>query len=113
LACTARTRLISQPHAQYSITTYQAAIIALFRVINRYVGNLPPMPGVSLDYPARVIRDTDTGTDILTMRWGMPPPPRTGGRPKAQAGHSNKDTTLDRLSCLADHAARSEPGAPS
>jgi hypothetical protein len=30
----------------YSITTNQAAIIALFRVINRYVGNLPPMPGV-------------------------------------------------------------------
>jgi hypothetical protein len=30
----------------YSITTDQAAIIALFRVMNRYVGNLPPMPGV-------------------------------------------------------------------
>jgi hypothetical protein len=30
----------------YSITTNQAAIIALFRVINRYVGNLPPMTGV-------------------------------------------------------------------
>jgi hypothetical protein len=30
----------------YSITTNQAAIIALFRVVNRYVGNLPPMPGV-------------------------------------------------------------------
>jgi hypothetical protein len=30
----------------YSITTNQAAIIALFRVINRYVGNLQPMPGV-------------------------------------------------------------------
>jgi hypothetical protein len=29
----------------YSITTNQAAIIALFRVINRYVGNLPSMPG--------------------------------------------------------------------
>jgi hypothetical protein len=28
----------------YSITTNQAAIIALFRVLNRYVGNLPPMP---------------------------------------------------------------------
>ena len=27
----------------YSITTNQAAIIALFRVMNRYVGNLPPM----------------------------------------------------------------------
>jgi hypothetical protein len=25
----------------------QAAIIALFRVVNRYVGNLPPMPGRS------------------------------------------------------------------
>jgi hypothetical protein len=30
----------------YSITTNQAAIIALFRVMNRYVCNLAPMPGV-------------------------------------------------------------------
>jgi putative SOS response-associated peptidase YedK len=30
----------------YSITTNQEAIRALFRVVNRYVGNLPPMPGV-------------------------------------------------------------------
>jgi hypothetical protein len=37
----------------------QAAIIALFRVINRYVGNLPPMPGALPDYPAPVIRNTD------------------------------------------------------
>jgi hypothetical protein len=28
----------------YSITTNQAAIAALFRVMNQYVGNLPPMP---------------------------------------------------------------------
>jgi hypothetical protein len=28
----------------HSITTNQAAIIALFRVINRHVGNLRPMP---------------------------------------------------------------------
>jgi hypothetical protein len=27
----------------FSITTNQAAIIALFRKMNRYVGNLPPM----------------------------------------------------------------------
>ena len=40
----------------YSITTNQAAIIALFRVINRYVGNLPPMPGVLLEYTAPVFR---------------------------------------------------------
>jgi hypothetical protein len=35
----------------YSITTNQAAIAALFRVVNRYVGNLPPMPGVFPDNP--------------------------------------------------------------
>jgi putative SOS response-associated peptidase YedK len=48
----------------YSITTNQAAIVALFRVVNRYVGNLPPMPGVFPDYPAPVIRNTDSGTQI-------------------------------------------------
>jgi putative SOS response-associated peptidase YedK len=61
----------------YSITTNQAAIIAMFRVINRYIGNLPPMPGVFPDYPAPVIRNTDTGR---AMRWGMPPP-KFGGPP--------------------------------
>jgi hypothetical protein len=40
----------------YSITTNQAAILALFRVINRYVGNLPPMTGMFLpNYPASVV----------------------------------------------------------
>jgi hypothetical protein len=39
------------------ILANQAAIIVLFRVINRYVGNLPPMPGVFPDYPAPVIRN--------------------------------------------------------
>jgi putative SOS response-associated peptidase YedK len=47
--------------------------MALFRVINRYVGNLPPMPRVFPDYPAPVIRDTNAGTEMVTMRWGMPP----------------------------------------
>jgi putative SOS response-associated peptidase YedK len=65
----------------YSITTNQAAILGLFRVINRYVGNLPPMPGVFPDYPAPVIRNTDNGTEMTLMRWGMPPPSRTGGPP--------------------------------
>ena len=65
----------------YSIPTNQAAIIALFRVVNRYVGNLAPMPGVFPDYPAPVIRNTDSGTEMTLMRWGMPPPPRTGGPP--------------------------------
>jgi putative SOS response-associated peptidase YedK len=65
----------------YSITTNQAAIIALFRVINRYVGNLPPMPGVYPDYPAPVVRNTEAGRELAVMRWGMPSPPRAGGAP--------------------------------
>jgi len=39
----------------YSITTNQEAILRLFRVVNRYVGNLAPMPGVFPDYPAPMI----------------------------------------------------------
>jgi putative SOS response-associated peptidase YedK len=71
----------------YSITTNQEAIIRLFRVINRYAGNLAPMPGVFPDYPAPVIRNTETGTEMALMRWGMPPPPRTGGPPITNPQH--------------------------
>jgi putative SOS response-associated peptidase YedK len=51
--------------------------------VNRYVGNLAPMPGVFPDYPAPVIRNAGTGdeAELVMMRWGMPPPPRTGGPP--------------------------------
>jgi putative SOS response-associated peptidase YedK len=65
----------------YSITTNQAAIAALFRVVNRYVGNLPPMPGVFPDYPAPVVRNAGTEREMILMRWGMPPPPKLGGPP--------------------------------
>src|ERR1700720_4733603 len=64
----------------YSITTNQAAIIALFRVMNRYVGNLPPMPGVFPDYPAPVVRNAAGERELIMIRWGMPPP-RAGGFP--------------------------------
>ncbi len=40
----------------YSITTNQAAISALFRVANRYLGNLAPMAGVFPDYKAPIVR---------------------------------------------------------
>jgi putative SOS response-associated peptidase YedK len=56
----------------YSITTNQAAIIALFRVVNRYVGNLAPMPGVFLDYKAPIVRAGADGRELATARWGMP-----------------------------------------
>ena len=65
----------------YSITTNQEAICALFRVVNCYVGNLAPMPGVFPDYPAPVIRNAGDERELTMMRWGMPPPPRTGGPP--------------------------------
>src|SRR6476659_9238007 len=65
----------------YSITTNQAAILALFRIVNRYVGNLAPMPGVFPDYPAPVVRNSGCELEMTTMRWGMPPPPRAGGYP--------------------------------
>jgi len=64
----------------YSITTNQAAILSLFRVVNRYVGNLVPMPGVFPDYPAPVIRDTDDGREMLLMRRGMPRCEQAGRR---------------------------------
>ena len=39
------------------------------------------MTGVFPDFPAPVIRNTDAGSEMNLMRWGMPPPPRTGGPP--------------------------------
>jgi putative SOS response-associated peptidase YedK len=56
----------------YSITTNQAAIIALFRVVNRYAGNLAPMPGVFPDYAAPIVRNGADGRELATARWGMP-----------------------------------------
>jgi putative SOS response-associated peptidase YedK len=56
----------------YSITTNQAAIIALFRVVKRYVGNLAPMPGVFPDYAAPIVRNGADGRELATARWGMP-----------------------------------------
>lgn len=62
-----------------------AAILAIFRVVHRYVGNLPPMPGAFPNYPAPVIRNTQAATEMTPMRWGVPPPPRAGleFRPRA------------------------------
>jgi putative SOS response-associated peptidase YedK len=56
-------------------------LVVLFRVVNRYVGNLAPMPGVFPDYPAPVIRNSGGERELTMMRWGMPPPPRTSGPP--------------------------------
>ena len=54
----------------YSVTTNQAAITGLFRRLNRYIGNLPPMPGVFPDYPAPVSRNVGDAQEMMLMRWG-------------------------------------------
>jgi putative SOS response-associated peptidase YedK len=81
----------------YSITTNQAAIAALFRVVNRYVGNLAPMPGVFPDYPAPVVRNTDAGTEMVTMRWGMP----AATAHRRAAGHQHPQHVVAALARLA------------
>jgi putative SOS response-associated peptidase YedK len=86
----------------YSITPNQAAIIALFRVVNRYVGNLLPVPGVFPDYPAPVVHNTNTGRGLIMMRWGMPPPSRTGGAPVRSSEESpQRADPLRSVSCSA------------
>ena len=66
----------------YSITTNQAAISGLFRVVNRYVGNLPAMPSVFPDNLAPVVRTGANGErELAMMRWGMPSPPTVAGPP--------------------------------
>jgi hypothetical protein len=37
--------------------------------LNRYVGNLPPMPGVFPDYPAPVASNAGAEREMVTMRW--------------------------------------------
>jgi putative SOS response-associated peptidase YedK len=92
----------------YSITTNQAATIALFRVMNRYVSNLPPMPGVFPDYPALVIRNTDAGTEMVTMCWGNAAAAAHG----RADGHEHSQHVVTSLARLAE-AGEPLPIAPA
>jgi hypothetical protein len=56
----------------YCITTNQAAIIALFGVVNRYVGNLASDAGVFPDY-------------LIRLRWCATSTP---GRDRADLSHT-------------------------
>jgi hypothetical protein len=97
----------------YSITTNQEAIRALFRVINRYVGNLPPMPGVFPDYPAPVVHNAESGRELTLMRWGMPPPPRTGGPPVTNIRNtSSPHITLKDAGAYITKLPKAEHDAP-
>src|ERR1700739_933170 len=69
----------------YSITTNQEAIRQLFRVVNRYVGNLAPMPGVFPDYPAPVVRNTETGREPSHFAG-----PNTAARKLVEIAHASE-----------------------
>lgn len=45
---------------------------ALFRVVNRYVCNLAPMPGVFPDCRAAIVRTGVDGRELATARRDMP-----------------------------------------
>jgi putative SOS response-associated peptidase YedK len=42
---------------------------------------LPEQYPANTDYPAPVVRNVGDAEAMALMRWGMPPPPRTGGPP--------------------------------
>ena len=90
----------------YSITTNQAAIIALFRVINRYVGNLPPMPGVFPDYPAPVVRNAEQRTRDDHDALGH----AAAAADRRPAGHQHPQHLVAALARLAE-AGEPLPGA--
>jgi len=48
-----------------------------------HCGGFPcPRRAIGVCRPAPVIRDAGNGeSELVMMRWGMPPPPRTGGPP--------------------------------
>jgi putative SOS response-associated peptidase YedK len=74
--------------------SHHTGFIRLFRVVNRCVGNLAPMPGVFPDYPAPVIRNTDNGSELVMMRWGMA---QYGGRMFALPVATARQRTLPEV----------------
>jgi putative SOS response-associated peptidase YedK len=56
----------------YSMTSSQAAIIALTRAMLDKTGNQPPLPGIYPDYPAPIVRNSSEGRELAMVRWGMP-----------------------------------------
>jgi hypothetical protein len=71
----------------YSITTNQAAIAGLFRVLNRYVGNLPPMPGVLPTFLTALFTaeaDRPVFFDSYRTSYFCPPATRAAAAPLTQ-----------------------------
>jgi hypothetical protein len=72
----------------YSITTNQEAIRALFRVMNRYVGNLAPMPGV-FPVGSRLLGRQPAQTMRPNFNWKEKPLGRRSSGPFGTGAGSN------------------------
>lgn len=65
----------------YSYTRSQDEARRLMQVLDDRTGNQPPLPAVFPDQMAPVVRARRDGArEMLTMRWGLPPP-QAGRRP--------------------------------
>lgn len=63
----------------YSITTNQGVIRALYRVTHYSAGDLPATPSMFPNWEAPVVRNHESGRELIKMRWGLPNPPQFGG----------------------------------
>jgi hypothetical protein len=99
-------------------TRRKAPPYRLTRGTHRMLTNPPPIPGVFPDYSAPVVRNDGGEPEMLMMRWGMPPPPRTGGAPSptfATSSPHRRGWLMPESRCLvpansfAEHAPEPNP----
>lgn len=67
----------------YSVRRPQKEIVELVKAIRDLTGNMPSLPAVFPNGRAPVVRVAPDGVMELTMmRWGFPPPPIPGSKPR-------------------------------
>jgi hypothetical protein len=49
------------------------------RAVQFLLGREGTVRYLGMDYPAPAVRKTANGSELTTMRWGMPRPPKFGG----------------------------------
>ncbi len=58
----------------YSLSKGQQAIRELSGAMQDQTGNLPIMPCIFPDYAAPIVRNAQSGRELMMARWGMPSP---------------------------------------
>lgn len=58
----------------YSMAKKVDAICRLFGIApdHDHTGNLPALPGIFPNYPAPIVRNGESGRELMMARWGMP-----------------------------------------